>query len=483
MFHPDDTYCSNPTRTAWYKAQKEDICCYKNMLSKSISGMSISKDVLHCQNVLCNDPSHTDEIDIIYNNLVDAMVNASKKCIPVNSNSKRQSRGIPGWKEHVAPHRETALFWRDIWKDCGAPKQGIVAEIMRNTRAKYHRAVKDAKRARTCIVNHKLAGSLMNKKTADFWKQIKANKSSVKFIPSVIDGVSSEQGISELFADKFRELYNCVNYNAKDMCELDNQVKTNISNNHTENVYCNISVDEVSSAISSLKPRKRDGCCNIFTDNYIHSSCNMLPLLASLLSCMMKHGYCPHDMLRGTIVPIPKTKGTTSSDKYRGIALSTILVKIMEKIIVIKVKDFMSTSNLQYGFKRNSSTTSCTFIVQEVISYFNDHDSSVICTLLDASKAFDRVNFCILFQKILNRGMPSVIIRMLMYMYKNQSLCVQWNSYMSNHFSVTNGVKQGGIISPSLFCIYVDDLLRSLHDSGVGCKLGPHYYGSMGYDT
>ena len=70
---------------------------------------------------------------------------------------------------------------------------------------------------------------------------------------------------------------------------------------------------------------------------------------------------------------------------------------------------------------------------------------------------------------------------MLLYMYRNQYICTRWNQIKSEEFLVNNGVKQGGVISPVLFCIYMDDLLKELHDSGVGCHIGPYFFGSLCY--
>ena len=52
---------------------------------------------------------------------------------------------------------------------------------------------------------------------------------------------------------------------------------------------------------------------------------------------------------------------------------------------------------------------------------------------------------------------------------------------MSKYFTTTNGVKQGGVLSPILFGMYVDELLLRLSQSGYGCKIGHFYYGALGY--
>jgi len=56
-------------------------------------------------------------------------------------------------------------------------------------------------------------------------------------------------------------------------------------------------------------------------------------------------------------------------------------------------------------------------------------------------------------------------------MYTNSNARVSWNGVFSHSFKVENGVKQGGIVFPVLFCVYLDELLQRLHESGVGCCL------------
>ncbi len=66
-------------------------------------------------------------------------------------------------------------------------------------------------------------------------------------------------------------------------------------------------------------------------------------------------------------------------------------------------------------------------------------------------------------------------------MYTSQQLWVRWITECSHTFFATNGVKQGGVISPVLFCIYMDGLLNKLSNSGVGCYMGGVFAGAFGY--
>ena len=96
------------------------------------------------------------------------------------------------------------------------------------------------------------------------------------------------------------------------------------------------------------------------------------------------------------MIPIPKDKKKSlcSASNYRAIALSSIFSKILDWIILLKEEHSLCFSELQFGFKKGLSTTQCTFSMLEIIDYYNFKKSDVGVLLLDASKAFDRVNYC-----------------------------------------------------------------------------------------
>jgi len=115
------------------------------------------------------------------------------------------------------------------------------------------------------------------------------------------------------------------------------------------------------------------------------------------------------------------------------------------------------------------------------MSYYVANDSMVFCTFLDATKAFDRISYCKLFRLLSDRDIPPCIIRILLVFYMCNFVRIAWNGALSEYFHAANGVKQGGVLSPVIFAIYIDGLLVKLSNANVGCFVGEFFVGALAY--
>jgi hypothetical protein len=361
-----------------------------------------------------------------------------------------------------------------------------VALIRRRTRAIYHRAIRIAKKQRDQIIAEKMGAAFLAKDSTSFWKNVNKFKCKGQSSPSTIDSATGSEGISELFANKFRTILNSVSYNDDDMSMVINDINVQI-NDRCSTGKCHFShcIDHstISIAIKHLKKGKVDGDACLYTDHFVNGTHKLNVLLALAINAMFSHGYCPAKLLSATIIPIPKNKRNSlyDSENYRGIALSNILSKIIDSVIIDTQYDFLKTSDLQFGFKKNSSTSMCTFVMEEVVNYYVQNKSNVYAVFLDASKAFDRVNFIKLFYRLLEKGICPLVARFLAFVYTNQVCRTKWADALSNNFFISNGVKQGGVLSPFLFNVYIDVLLQRLKLQGFGCHIGNTFIGALSY--
>ena len=127
------------------------------------------------------------------------------------------------------------------------------------------------------------------------------------------------------------------------------------------------------------------------------------------------------------------------------------------------------------------SYTNYTQTMKEIISHYIHNGSNVYSVLLDASKAFDKVHYGKLFKLLMDRNIPAYCIRFILDSYIRQRVHTFWQGEYSDVIQTLNGVRQGGVLSPILFCIYFDELLQRLEDHSVGCHIGNEYYGAVCY--
>ena len=126
-----------------------------------------------------------------------------------------------------------------------------------------------------------------------------------------------------------------------------------------------------------------------------------------------------------------KTGDTGDNNNYRPIALVTAESKCVEILEM-----YLITHDHQFGFKNMHSADMCMFSAKSVMKYYTEHDSPVSTCFLDPSKFFDRINHWTLFKKMIDSKMPLIIVRIKMFCYQSQLVCVKWGKVASNVFFV-----------------------------------------------
>ena len=465
------------SKTNWHKSNGDNIHNYKKYIENELINIKFDHDAITCRNLDCK--KHFDYLNYLYKNVIEICLRASDTYIPTSSNNKK-SKVVPGWNDYVQPYFEKSLFWHDIWVQNGRPREGDLALKMRQARARYHYAVKNVIKNDNKIRNDKMAEAISLNKDCDLWYEVKKMNKSSQYYSNIIDDQVGSENIVNLFYNNNKELFNSVGYDEGNMSNLKHKIASIVKNSTVDDVTFN--VQDVKDVVNNLKNGKKEES-GIFTDHFINGPDRLFIILSIIFNSMLVHGIAPSELLVGTMIPIVKDyrKSRKQSDNYRTLTLGTVLSKVFDLLILKKHNSFFNTSDLQYGFKENSSTVMSAFMVNQTISHYLSNGSNVNVLLLDASKAFDKIDFIKLFEKLLKRGLSPIIIRLILNMYISQQIQVKWNGVFSDLFDVSNGVRQGGVMSPLLFGIYIDDLLLELKRKGIGCHVGHIFCGSFGY--
>ena len=387
---------------------------------------------------------------------------------------------MPGWNDAVKELKDKSIFWKSVWVSAGRPLDNNLHRLMKTTRNKYHFAIKKVKKQEEAIRKSKFLQACLNNKIEDIFSELKAMRNKGGHISKVIDGKNKQPEIAEHFKEMYQEIYNIHD----DTAEF-NRIKilnSNKINNTDLNIVNRITPAIVQKSIENFHNGKNDSFYEWRSDALKHAKELVATPLADLLKSMIIHGHIPPMFLLCSLIPIIKDNKASkmTSSNYRLIAITSLMLKILDHVVLDLFGSELTPSYHQFGFQKGKSTSLCTWTVMETINYFTNRGSPIFLCLLDLTKAFDFVKLSTLFEK-LSKKIPAILIRFLMASYTQQECFVTWDGHHSSTFSISNGVRQGAVLSPALFNFYIDDLYKQLENTGFGCKINRVYFGCFSY--
>ena len=466
------------SKPAWNKAEDDNIASYFNELDARLAQITIPAPALRCNNVKCSDINHKVDVDIYMLEVLDAISQSVKNNIP-HTKPAVTKRIIPGWKEFVKPYKDDARFWFAIWESAGRPQNNNLHLIMKNTKNKFNYMLRKVRKREKHLRNDRFITECLNGKVNNVLSEIKRSRQQNQ-VSSSMDGKSGSKNISDHFKNIYQELYN-THDDKDEILVINNRIESKI-NQSQDNILNKITPNLVSKIILRMKTGKNDVQYDWRSEAIKYANKIIAPILSVIFKFFLSHNHMSKPLLKSALVPIIKDSNLshTASENYRAIAISSIIMKILDYVILELEPQAFNTSQYQFGFKAHTSTTLCSWAVTETTNYFTSRGGIIYSCFLDLKKAFDMIKLSLLFIKLEDKMSP-ILLRFIIFTYTNQSCCVRWNGCESDPFTTRNGVRQGASISPLLFALYIDDLFRRLEKSGLGCYINEQFMGAYGY--
>ena len=464
-------------KPSWKRATVEQKKAFPAILNDKLARVSLPETIRNCSNTKCKDAFHSSEIDKYISSLMECVECAAIEALPV-PHPPNLRKIVPGWKSEVKPYRDTAYFWHQIWVSAGKPINTELHRIMKRTRNIYHFHFRKCKKSEDLIVKNKLLDACING-NGDLFSEIKKLRRAKPVVANSMDGVTDD--IPGHFKNIFSNIYNSAN-DKDDLAEVLNEVESNIDSSSIADVRM-VTPDVVRRAAKNLNDSKSDPELNFSSDCIKNGTAELFEKLTIAIQSFLIHGHVTHYLLLATLVPLVKNKlgNLNSSKNYRTIAISSLVLKLFDWIIILLFGNKLGIDDLQFAYQPGVSANMCTWTVIETVSYFVRNGGNVYCCLMDMTKAFDLVKHSILFRKFLKAGLPVIFIRLLIFIYINQYVNINWNNSFSSIFSMTNGVRQGAILSGFAYCFYVNDLFATLRKNKSGCWIKGSFFGILGY--
>jgi hypothetical protein len=234
-----------------------------------------------------------------------------------------------------------------------------------------------------------------------------------------------------------------------------------------------ILIREIKAAIDKLKKGKAAGIDNIVTEICKYGGDRFLYCLSCFFQLVWEKEEIPDDWNRAIVVPIFKKGDNRNPFDYRGISLLSVIGKLFAAVLNERMMKWCEDNDLltdeQGGFRKGRGCPDQIFALSELLNVRKGRKT--FCCFIDIKKAYDTVFRDGLWLKLHELGVSGKMWRMVKKMYEKVESCVLVNGKQSEWFDVEVGVRQGCVLSPILFSLFIDGIAKELKKNGFGIQL------------
>ena len=424
----------------------------------------------------------TDDIDKEIEYVTENICSAALESLPLH---KKPSKSTKWFKDQTLSSLalEKKAAW-DRWSANGRPKEGPLYDAKNKARAAFR------KRMKVCEANSE------RKRIQQFDHQFK-QKSSIRFkIPTTKrrpcpslrrdqEVVTDQKTILDIWEDHFRALSSTnstATYSSED--EVERLMLHSLDN---EDYLFDVPfvLEEVESVLKKLKLGKAAGHDGVQSEHLKFGGPTLRDWVLQICNAIVEAESIPRSLKTGIITPVYKGGGKDplSTNSYRGITLTSVLAKVLEALILKRLQCHFSDRNMphpnQTAYRKGVSCAEAIFSTMEVISTYSRSFEKVYMCFYDLQKAFDSIQYPVLLKRLYESGVNGKAWRLLRSWYTSPRSMVRVNGVLSSPFTLERGVLQGSVLSPVLFLLIMDPLLKSLQSKGLGLSVSETYAGGF----
>ena len=224
-----------------------------------------------------------------------------------------------------------------------------------------------------------------------------------------------------------------------------------------------IKEEEVLKAIKGLKKNKSPGLDNIISEFIIYGKYDLVKSICELFNLVFRTTSYPTIWTVSYLKPVHKKDIISDPGNYRGIAVSSCLSKLFSLVLLNRLNDYVGKTKPlsinQIGFRKGKRTTDHIFVIKTLIDKLvRKEGKKIFIAFIDFKKAYDTINCKHLFHKLKRANIDGLFLQNLNSMYKSVKYCIKMQGGYADPIESFVGLKQGCVLSPLLFNLFIDDI-------------------------